>query len=320
MVLNAVLVLHINNELNNFFSIRKNNLNTNSHRHQGLHLLAHQLKMTPLRCWRSHWGVCKWTLSHHLRTCPGDRWPSCHWWWSVLSGSAALEWRNKHKDLVKGKHLPTLVPNQFPQLHRTLSGIPKARWTKLVKRTVTLVFVGGKNATNQTQTNLRKLCLKALYVYAVGKETKIKGSLETFFNSFSQMAMWLSASQQHTQHTMDAKEVVFLYFLPIAWTILWFRQNKTESYTENQCITQCRRTKQCRGTWVPSCAKCSSYSSWSPLAGPFTSFAEKHFFVRISAGSWPCSTAWSAEHSDNASRISCIKKKWLVNEILGRDW
>lgn len=91
LVLNAILVSHINNELNNFFSIRKNNLNTNSHRHQGLHLLAHQLKMTPLRCWRSHWGVCKWTLSHHLRTCPGDRWPSCHWWWSVLSGSAALQ-------------------------------------------------------------------------------------------------------------------------------------------------------------------------------------------------------------------------------------
>lgn len=83
---------------------------------------------------------------------------------------------------------------------------------------------------------------------------------------------------------MDAKEVVFLYFLPIAWTILWFRQNKTESYTENQCIPQCRRTKQCRGTWVPSCARCSSYSSWSPLAVPPLPFQNKIFWLEYLQG------------------------------------
>lgn len=51
-------VLHVNNELNSFFPSGR--LNTrNLHRHQGLHLLDHQLKMTLLQYWRFHLGVYK---------------------------------------------------------------------------------------------------------------------------------------------------------------------------------------------------------------------------------------------------------------------
>lgn len=56
--MNAITVLHVNSK--NKFSIKKINLATgNLHRHQGLHLLDHQLKMTPLQYWRFHLGVYK---------------------------------------------------------------------------------------------------------------------------------------------------------------------------------------------------------------------------------------------------------------------
>lgn len=126
LVLNTILLLCVNHKLNNFFSIRKNNLNTNSHRHQGLHWLAHQPERTPLQCWRSHWGVCRWTLCPLLRTCPAGRWPSCRWWWSVPSGCAGLQ-GHKHKHWSQESPFPHCCPVSSSQLHRTLSGIPDAR-------------------------------------------------------------------------------------------------------------------------------------------------------------------------------------------------
>lgn len=142
-VLNALLVLLVTNELNHYFSIRKNTLHTNSHRHQGLHLSAHQLKTTPLQCWRSHWGACRWTLSHHLRICPGGRWPSCRWWWSVPSGSAGLK-GTQTQGLVRGKHLPTLLPTQLPTPAQNTLTYSRHQGTKLVKRTELYWLLWGK--------------------------------------------------------------------------------------------------------------------------------------------------------------------------------
>lgn len=84
----------------------------------------------------------------------------------------------------------------------------------------------------QKSAKLRKLCPNAWYVYAARKERKIQGSLATFSNSFSQVVMWLSASQRHTLNIHGCQGSGFPP-LPSHWIDYFvIRQNKTQRHIQ----------------------------------------------------------------------------------------